>query len=754
MMDKIQDTLVQLAPLLPTDLQEQARELAASRLVASAPLQLVVLGGFSVGKSSLLNMLMGEALLHTAPEEATALPTFIEHGATLSMALVGPDGSTLPLDLDGFRQATSQAPDGTVCATLALPLEWLRDVTVVDLPGLGSVSAARQEYTAAQVQQADAVLYLLEPRGPTRQDMEALRIVRQYGKRVKVVVTRWDMVVNSVAQGEKAPDLGRWSEQIKAETGLCVDLQCVSVHGLGREQLLQFVAQSRQELSTIRLQRFRSEMRPLLENAMGSNVQAQHAYQLRSEDAVRRAHAEVLEKKQQLYVMKTELYARQKEETTQLERDADDAATRRRQALQRQLQQLLQVQADSGVVVDWEHFGLQGGEQLREALAALAVDFSSRSVAYGALQLPDAQVSSFNLRLPVPVAVDVSTFLETGKLLQLQQALSEKQQLVLATENQLQALPSVDLAADELQLHTLAQQRRYVIEEPLARVIERTEGNGGAQLGRFFGEIADLALICVNPATVGAKVGALVGQGVKIHNVVVKAQQISKIVTETTKVAQAIRTGDPHPNIPQPILQKLGALEVLSLAYWGERIGNACGGAPSERSVVDPQALAEQRRAVAELDAGLQLARNELVRKERLASERELTGWALEQSNKEALRLQQEISELTVLLDARAEQARQEAHVQHQRTVLLALERAVGDWLRSYEQQAAGMQQLLMGKVDAYWAQHVESALAASLEQLQVQLAHLDAAPQERALALTQLQREAQGIETAIAALA
>ena len=76
---------------------------------------------------------------------ATALPTFIEHGAAQSMVLVGPDGSTLPLDLDGFRQATSQAPDGAVGATLALPLEWLRDVTVVDLPGLGSVSAARQD---------------------------------------------------------------------------------------------------------------------------------------------------------------------------------------------------------------------------------------------------------------------------------------------------------------------------------------------------------------------------------------------------------------------------------------------------------------------------------------------------------------------------------------------------------------------------------------------------------------------------------
>jgi ribosome biogenesis GTPase A len=156
---------------LPPDWQPVVDELAAAMLPTDRPLRLSLLGAFSVGKSTLLNGLLGEPLLPAACEETTALPTFIEYGPERAMQLVGTDGSVLPLDDAGLARAATEAPEGAACAVVRLPLDWLRGVSIIDLPGLGGMSSRHREYTLAQVQQADVILYLIAPprsrcRGP------------------------------------------------------------------------------------------------------------------------------------------------------------------------------------------------------------------------------------------------------------------------------------------------------------------------------------------------------------------------------------------------------------------------------------------------------------------------------------------------------------------------------------------------------------------------------------------------------------
>lgn len=173
------ELLPQLLSTLPVAWHEAVEALADATLQDSAPLRITLVGSFSVGKSSLLNMLLEEPLLPSAMEETTALPTFIEYGSQRKMSLVGQDGSILPLDEERFAQATTQAPEGAACTVINLPLPWLQGVSIIDLPGLGSTSATHREYTLAQIRQTDAVLYLLSPSGPSSSDIATLQLIQQ-----------------------------------------------------------------------------------------------------------------------------------------------------------------------------------------------------------------------------------------------------------------------------------------------------------------------------------------------------------------------------------------------------------------------------------------------------------------------------------------------------------------------------------------------------------------------------------------------
>ena len=307
-MNTTEQLLNLLETTLPTAWQEPIAELAAQTLHADSPLRVTLVGGFSVGKSSLLNMLLGEKLLFTAIEEATALPTFLEYGDERAMSLIGTDGSQLPLEAADFERVTTQAPQGAACAVLALALDWLQDVVVIDLPGLGSVSETHHAYTLAQIQQADAILYLVEPRGPSLSDLNMLKRIREYGKRVKVIVTRWDEVEAAIARGEKSPNLQQWATQIEQKTALKIRLATASHHGHGREEILEFISRAKDDISHIRLSRFKAELVPTLQNALGLNAAEQQSCEVRSEESARQLHAELMQRKQSLLAFKTSLY--------------------------------------------------------------------------------------------------------------------------------------------------------------------------------------------------------------------------------------------------------------------------------------------------------------------------------------------------------------------------------------------------------------------------------------------------------------
>lgn len=737
----------ELQAALPDTWVEPLQSLADTTLNSNAVLRVTLVGAFSVGKSSLLNMLIGESLLQTALQETTALPTFIEHGPQRAMQLLMNDGTTQVLNEQSFSVATTQAPKDATCAVLTLPQAWLEGVSIIDLPGLGSVSAGHQDYTLTQIQQADAVLYLLDPRGPTAPDLKVLTAIRQYGKRVKVMVTRWDEVEAAAARGERLPSLEQWAAQIEAGCGLRVRLAPCHRQGLGRDEVLDFLQRACEDRLDIRTRRFKAELQPLLDNALGQNAQAQRSCEADSEDSMRMLHAELMQRKQTLSEFKDGLQGQQQQDRQRVEQQCLGTRQKIRSDLGTTLQQCQQtLQDESG----WERFGAQGADGLRAALAEMAAQLSHLSADYGQVDLPVAQVGAFNVRLPAPEAIDAADFLDVGKLSHLQQEIEHQQQQITEAENKLLDWPVQDLGNAEQTLQQLLRDRQQVASMPLPRIMQQIPNSGnGAIFGRMLGEIADIGLLFVNPVWAGAKVAGLIGKGAKIVNVAAKTGKIASTVSKGIKIAQATQTGIKVRGVAPETLDKLKALEMLSLGYWGERIGTAFGG-PSAQEIVDPAAEAEQAQAMSGIESDIQRLRRELGRQEDMANERQLTGWALEQNRKEQARLQADLARRVA--DAAQQHREAEARAQQDRLTLVArhAERAVAQWMRSFDQQSTSMLDLMRARIKDHWENRVEALVAERMTEVDALMAQMRETPQQKQAALAQLQAEEEGLRLAM----
>lgn len=742
--------LAELLQQLPQNWHEPISALADVTLRLETPLRLILLGAFSVGKSSLVNMLLKESLLQIAMEETTALPTFIEYGPQRAMQLVGSNGSTLPLDEAGFAQATTQAPEDAACAVLAVPQSWLQGVSIVDLPGLGSVLSMHRDYTLAQIQYADAVLYLINPSGPSRSDLDMLKMIQACGKRVKVMVSQWDLVEQSVARGEKPPSFEQWSAKIEQATGLHARLAPCNRDGLGRDEVIDFAQRARNDLDLIRLQRFFAELKPVLENALGQNAEGQRSCESDSEEAVRAFHEELMVRKRNLSEFKAGLDIEQQKDRERVSHHCRALVSSEQKKLARELEEEIDQLTDDS---QWEGFGQCGGDHLRVSTQQVARAFSDLSADYGALNLPEAQVIEFNLRLPAPEVVSADDFLDMGKLSQLQSELELHQVQFAAAEDKLASTQLMDTSEDEQVLKDLLVQHKTIAAQPLPKLIERLSNGNGAVIGRLLGEVADISLMFVNPTAAGVKVAALAGKGAKMANLSIKTTQVAKTVSTGVSIAQGVQAGHKSiSGVPQPVMNKLSGLEKLSLGYWGERIGSMFSGS-IDIEVVDPQVLATQQSALAEVNHQIQTLRRAIARNEDIANERALAGWALEQSSKEQARLKAELQKLQM----RAEQQQRQAQENLQQERLTQLQhqanRAVSQWLRSFEQQTAAMIELIHARIKSHWQDRVEALADVRLQEIEQLRLQAQANVDERQALLIRLREEAQGIKCALATL-
>ena len=160
---------------------------------------LLILGEYKRGKSSIANILMGQAVLPTGVTPLTSIPTVVEYGFSFSARAGFLDGRTLELDPDQLVDFVSEEANpknrlGVTEIHIRVPSPFLqKGVRLIDTPGIGSIHEHNTEVALAQLSRCDAALLVLSVDQPlTRIEADFLSKIRAYSSRIIIVLNKVD----------------------------------------------------------------------------------------------------------------------------------------------------------------------------------------------------------------------------------------------------------------------------------------------------------------------------------------------------------------------------------------------------------------------------------------------------------------------------------------------------------------------------------------------------------------------------------
>ncbi len=173
--------------------------LALCRKLRDEQLQVVVMGEFKRGKSSLINALLGKPLLPVASVPLTSVVTTVQGGERDEAAVVFHDGRRQDIPLSAVEDYVSEEHNPKnhkqverVAVTAAA--SFLGAGTfLVDTPGAGSVYRHNTEVAQKYLPNSDAVVLVLSADPPISQsEVEFLHSARRWARKLFIVLNKID----------------------------------------------------------------------------------------------------------------------------------------------------------------------------------------------------------------------------------------------------------------------------------------------------------------------------------------------------------------------------------------------------------------------------------------------------------------------------------------------------------------------------------------------------------------------------------
>jgi GTPase Era involved in 16S rRNA processing len=160
---------------------------------------LVVVGQFKRGKTSLINALLGADILPVAVVPLTSIVTIMKYGEALRISVHFNDGLVTEINSESLPDYVTErgnprnAKDVSE-VIITYPSPYLRGgVQIIDTPGVGSIYEHNTDVAYQYLPKSDAALFLLSVDQPlSKAELDFLKDVREYSHRIFFLLNKAD----------------------------------------------------------------------------------------------------------------------------------------------------------------------------------------------------------------------------------------------------------------------------------------------------------------------------------------------------------------------------------------------------------------------------------------------------------------------------------------------------------------------------------------------------------------------------------
>lgn len=140
------------------------------------PLFVMVMGEFSTGKSTFINALLKKNIAKVGATPTTAVITKFSYGMTDKIEVFFHDGTKRNYSVAEFESLTAESDSGyntlheqIEYVSRTIPANILKNMTLIDCPGLNSIKETHEKTTRAFMDKADTVIWLFDAKSPAKQ---------------------------------------------------------------------------------------------------------------------------------------------------------------------------------------------------------------------------------------------------------------------------------------------------------------------------------------------------------------------------------------------------------------------------------------------------------------------------------------------------------------------------------------------------------------------------------------------------------
>jgi len=200
------------------------RLLAVKEQLISNHFNLVVLGQFKRGKTTLINSLVGNAILPSSVVPLTSIVTILKFGSEVKCTIFMNDGTEQDVLIEEIHDYVTESGNpenrrGVKCACIEYPIPLLeKGMQLVDTPGIGSTFLHNTETTYEFLDHLDAAIFLMSADVPISQvEKELLETIKSSTQKIFFVLNK----VDNLAPKE-ITEMSTYNNSVLTEMGFTV----------------------------------------------------------------------------------------------------------------------------------------------------------------------------------------------------------------------------------------------------------------------------------------------------------------------------------------------------------------------------------------------------------------------------------------------------------------------------------------------------------------------------------------------------